>query len=62
MFSNANIPPTENWTANSRVGGNALAFLGFDDPSNKNAQRLVTRYEKYKAALPPWLSHDDRIV
>lgn len=38
------------------MGRNALSFLGFDDPNNKNAKRVRARYEKYSPdALPDWL-------
>lgn len=38
-------------------GGNALRFLGFDDPGNRNAVRLRQRYERYAPhRLPDWLA------
>jgi predicted TIM-barrel fold metal-dependent hydrolase len=38
------------------LGGNALSFLGFDDPSNKNAQRLLARYQRFAPdRVPSWL-------
>lgn len=37
------------------LGGNALAFLGFD-PLNKNGERLLARYERFApGSVPPWL-------
>jgi hypothetical protein len=39
------------------LGGKALRLLGFDDPSNLNAQRLRRRYEAVAPLrLPAWLS------
>jgi predicted TIM-barrel fold metal-dependent hydrolase len=39
------------------LGGNALTFLGFDDPSNKNAQRLLARYQRFAPdRIPSWLA------
>ncbi len=39
------------------LGANALSFLGFDDPSNKNAQRLLARYERFAPdRTPTWLA------
>jgi predicted TIM-barrel fold metal-dependent hydrolase len=39
------------------LGGNALSFLGFDDPSNKNAQRLLARYRRFAPdRIPSWLA------
>ncbi|MEV4131719.1 amidohydrolase family protein [Dactylosporangium sp. NPDC049742] len=39
------------------AGRNALTFLGFDDPQNRNAQRLLQRYERYAPAnVPAWLA------
>jgi predicted TIM-barrel fold metal-dependent hydrolase len=38
------------------LGGNALRFLGFGDPANKNNRRLWQRYQKYAPnQLPDWL-------
>ncbi|MGI5176856.1 amidohydrolase family protein [Dactylosporangium sp. CA-152071] len=38
-------------------GRNALRFLGFDDPQNRNAQRLSQRYERYAPAnVAAWLA------
>ena len=37
-------------------GGTALRFLGFDDPKNKNAIRLLARYNKFSAPVPRWLA------
>jgi predicted TIM-barrel fold metal-dependent hydrolase len=45
-----------NAVANFR-GGNALRFLGFDNPNNKNARRLLARYHTFSAPVPPWLTH-----
>lgn len=39
------------------MGQNALRFLGFEDPGNRNNQRLSARYKKYAAASHPfWLA------
>jgi predicted TIM-barrel fold metal-dependent hydrolase len=39
------------------LGGNALSFLGFDDASNKNAQRILARYRRFAPArIPGWLA------
>jgi predicted TIM-barrel fold metal-dependent hydrolase len=39
------------------LGGNALSYLGFDDASNKNAQRLLTRYRRFAPdRVPSWLA------
>ena len=38
------------------LGGNALTFLGFDDPTNANNRRLVARYRRFEADLPHWLA------
>jgi predicted TIM-barrel fold metal-dependent hydrolase len=39
------------------LGGRALRFLGFDDAQNRNAQRLIGRYERYaKDRTPAWLT------
>ncbi|MFC7496297.1 MULTISPECIES: amidohydrolase family protein [unclassified Nocardioides] len=39
------------------MGERALAFLGFDDPKNKNAVRLRERYERYAPhRMPAWLA------
>ena len=38
------------------LGGNALRFLGFDDPANANARRLRDRYAGHD--LPDWLATD----
>jgi predicted TIM-barrel fold metal-dependent hydrolase len=39
------------------LGGTALRFLGFDDPTNQNAQRLRSRYERYAPErIPAWLA------
>lgn len=39
------------------IGGNALRFLGFDDPKNRNNQRLRKRYETYAPhRVPNWLA------
>ena len=41
----------------SFMGGRALAFLGFDDPANKNAIRLRERYATYAPdRVPDWLA------
>ena len=41
----------------SFMGERALAFLGFDDPANRNAIRLRERYETYAPhRLPDWLA------
>jgi predicted TIM-barrel fold metal-dependent hydrolase len=38
------------------MGGNALQFLGFGDPTNKNRQRLQSFYAQHApAAVPAWL-------
>jgi predicted TIM-barrel fold metal-dependent hydrolase len=38
------------------MGGNAVHFLGFDDPHNRNAQRLRSRYERFAPQqMPAWL-------
>jgi len=36
--------------------GNALAFLGFSRPSDKNAARLADRYERLELERPGWLT------
>lgn len=42
------------------LGGTALSFLGFDDPGNKNAVRLLDRYRRIAPnRIPGWLSHQD---
>lgn len=39
------------------MGGTALRFLGFDDPSNGNAQRLRARHERFAPdRIPDWLA------
>jgi hypothetical protein len=39
------------------MGGTALRFLGFDDPSNGNAQRVRARYRRYAPdRIPDWLA------
>ncbi|WP_185445123.1 amidohydrolase family protein [Kribbella qitaiheensis] len=39
------------------LGGNALRFLGFGDPTNKNNRRLWQRYQTYAPnQLPDWLA------
>ncbi len=39
------------------LGANALSFLGFDDRSNKNAQRLLARYQRFAPdRIPKWLA------
>ncbi len=39
-------------------GERALRFLGFDDPGNRNAQRLLARYRHYAPHdVPEWLAH-----
>jgi predicted TIM-barrel fold metal-dependent hydrolase len=39
------------------MGARALRFLGFDDPANKNRQRLRKRYERFApGAIPDWLA------
>lgn len=39
------------------LGRRALRFLGFDDPTNKNNQRLRARYDAFaKDRMPDWLS------
>jgi predicted TIM-barrel fold metal-dependent hydrolase len=38
------------------MGGAALSFLGFDDPTNLNNQRLHTRYHTLGFTPPPWLT------
>ena len=40
----------------SFMGGAALRFLGFDDPDNANARRLVGRYHDNGFERPPWLA------
>lgn len=40
------------------LGGAALSFLGFDDPTNANNRRLRRRYRQEGAVLPPWLADD----
>lgn len=37
------------------LGGAALSFLGFDDPTNRNNQRLRARYDRGGFARPGWL-------
>jgi predicted TIM-barrel fold metal-dependent hydrolase len=37
------------------LGGTALSFLGFDDPSNKNNRRLRARYDQGGFPRPAWL-------
>lgn len=42
--------------ADDFMGGNALRFLGFGDPGNKNNRRLWDRYERYAPGrAPAWL-------
>jgi predicted TIM-barrel fold metal-dependent hydrolase len=42
------------------LGAAALSFLGFDDPTNKNAVRLLNRYRTIAPnRIPGWLSHQD---
>jgi predicted TIM-barrel fold metal-dependent hydrolase len=39
------------------LAGNALAFLGFDDPGNANNRRLRERYRRFgRGDLPEWLA------
>lgn len=39
------------------LGARALSFLGFDDPKNKNRQRLRDRYDRYAPdSMPKWLT------
>lgn len=38
------------------MAGNALRFLGFDDPANQNASRLAARYDAAEVARPEWLA------
>jgi predicted TIM-barrel fold metal-dependent hydrolase len=39
------------------MGDNALRFLGFDDPANKNAVRLRARYDRFAPGqAPAWLA------
>lgn len=38
------------------MGGAARRFLGFDDPQNKNAQRVAARYQELGAQVPDWLA------
>src|SRR4051812_33949924 len=39
------------------LGGRALRFLGFDDATNKNAERLRARYERFAPdRVPGWLA------
>jgi predicted TIM-barrel fold metal-dependent hydrolase len=39
------------------MGGTALRFLGFDDPTNRNAQRLRARYLEFAPdRIPDWLT------
>ena len=38
------------------LGTRALSFLGFDDPANKNCQRLRARFSKVGARTPTWLA------
>ncbi|MGW5191337.1 amidohydrolase family protein [Kribbella sp. NPDC004138] len=40
----------------SFMGSTALTFLGFDDPTNKNNQRVCERYTTYGATPPAWLA------
>ncbi len=43
------------------MGGNALRFLGFDDPANRNAKRLRARYQEHAPdRMPTWLPRDPR--
>jgi predicted TIM-barrel fold metal-dependent hydrolase len=43
--------------ASKFLGGNALSFLGFDDPANKNTLRLAARYKKFAPdRKPAWLA------
>ncbi len=43
--------------AEAFLGGNALRFLGFDDPTNENNRRLRARYERFAPDnLPTWLA------
>ncbi|MFI9815119.1 amidohydrolase family protein [Saccharothrix variisporea] len=40
------------------LGANALSFLGFDDPDNRNATRLAERYSRFAPErMPSWLEH-----
>lgn len=41
------------------MGGVALRFLGFDDPTNKNNRRLRDRYTEHGFDQPPWLRTPD---
>lgn len=41
------------------MGGAALSFLGFDDPTNPNNQRLRARYLAAVAETPTWLASPD---
>jgi predicted TIM-barrel fold metal-dependent hydrolase len=38
------------------MGGSALSFLGFDDPTDKNNRRLKARFERVGAPPPEWLA------
>ena len=38
------------------MGGNALRFLGFDDATNRNAQRVARRYDDLDTPRPTWLA------
>jgi predicted TIM-barrel fold metal-dependent hydrolase len=39
------------------LGGNALSFLGFNNASNRNAQRLFARYQRFAPDhVPAWLA------
>lgn len=38
------------------MGGNALRFLGFDDPKNLNTQRVRSRYQLHSVDPPAWLA------
>ena len=38
------------------MGGNALSFLGFDDPANGNTVRLRARYAQHLVTPPAWLA------
>lgn len=40
----------------SFMGSAALSFLGFDDPTNENNQRVRERYTTYGATRPAWLT------
>jgi predicted TIM-barrel fold metal-dependent hydrolase len=38
------------------MGGAALSFLGFDDPTNQNNLRLRARYQRFGFPVPGWLA------